>query len=509
MSPPLGPELGPRPASRALRCAALALVLLATAVVVVRTHEIGLMGFDSYPLILSSRITNFGDLLGTFTEELADGLYGGDYYRPLLNLSFALDYGLYGLESWGYQLTNALLFGATGLALWALALRLYGERSAGLGALLALAFFLLHESHFEVVPVPARRPELLCALFACLSLRAQLAPRELARRWPLRPALWMLAAALSKETGYGLSLVSVFAVYAYSPAVSWRERGGQAMRAGACHAATIGGLLALRLWVLGGLGGPDPERRTEGLGVLDRTATLFMRLLVSENHSQRAQWVGWIAALAGLGLLALCIVALRSRRSRAEGAAQAGALRALLVALLWTLLVGTLHGLSRMIQLWYLFLPLVGSSLLLGAGVELLRGLWTRSPALGRVGLGACAALLAAFAFFQVRYTPLLHDYPEWGRATRASDEFRAELARRIERTPSGQPLDAPPLPRWLTPSSEGPAIRGAAVLEVYSVQAWAELTFPERELQVLSSPPAIDPGPGVSVIRILGLDNL
>jgi hypothetical protein len=495
-------------AARVARPAAIALVVLATALVFYQTRTYGMMGFDSYPLILSSRVEGLGDLVSTFTEELTDGLYGGHYYRPMLNLSFAADYGLCRVEPWCYQLTNALLYGATGVLLWALALRLYGGRG-GLGAFVALAFFLLHESQVEVVPVPARRPEMLCAMFACASLFAQLAPFQLERRWPILPAMLMMAAAMSKEVGYILPAISVLVVFAYSPAVGTRARAWHAMRAGACHALTIGALFAMRLWVLGGLGGPDTSLKTVGENALDRSGLLLARLFVSDNLSHWAQPLAWLAGLAAVAVALAWIVAAR-RSGPTDGSHKLPEpARALLIAVAWILLVGGMYGLSRMFQHWYLFLPVVGASLLVGAGVELALLSWRSGRMPGRALAGICLSLLLGFAFFQVRYSPLFHSYSEWRRATVASDEFLAELERRIEATPPGRTVDAPPIPGWMPYLRRGPTVRGVAILEVYSVQAWVELVFPDRELLVLSKPAETPPGPGVSIVRLLSEKKL
>ncbi len=478
---------------------AVGLTLAATALVLSQTRSFGMLGFDSWPLVLSSRIQDLGDLVGTFSEELADGLYGGDYYRPLLNVSFALDHSLWGLDPLGYQLTNALLYGATGLALFALVRRACG--GAGGGALAALLFFLLHDAQFEVLPVPARRPELLCALFGCLALWSQLAARHLEARWPVVPALWMLGAALSKEVGYALPAVAVLAVALYGPARSAGERGRAALRVALVHGAVIGALLLTRVAVLGGLGGPSAAQRASELGLPGRIGRLLTNVFAPQNFGA---WRLELQLLAGALVFGLALVALSSRGAPEAGVDRARApRRALALAGLWIAVVATLHGMSRMVEQWYVFLPVVGVAFGVGAGVELLRSAWQRGTR-WRVPVAVTGLLLAAFSFFQIRYSPLLHGYNEWTRATRVADEFLEELAARIEAAPAGQPVDAPPLPRWLPARVDGPALRGTAILDVYSVQAWAELHFPERELLVLAKPPASPPGSGVTIVRIL-----
>ena len=99
---------GPR-TSWWIHLAAAVVAVSAAGALFAQTRLIGFVGLDTYPIIVSSRIKSFGDLVGTFTETLMDGRYPWDFYRPLLNASIALDYAIWGLNAVGYQLTNALL----------------------------------------------------------------------------------------------------------------------------------------------------------------------------------------------------------------------------------------------------------------------------------------------------------------------------------------------------------------------------------------------------------------
>ena len=189
------------------------------------------MGWDTYPIIISSRVQSLGDLAGSFTEKLMDGRYADDFYRPLLNLSFALDYALWGPAPGRLSPDRRpALRGVRGGAVWLMTRRACGPGSQ-VAPLAALAVFLLHPTNWEVIPVPSRRPELLCCLFMALSVAAQLAPRALAaRRPPIWPAIFTALAIASKETALVLPVLSFVAVALYSA----RPSIGQRLR----HAAT-------------------------------------------------------------------------------------------------------------------------------------------------------------------------------------------------------------------------------------------------------------------------------
>jgi len=167
-------------------------------------------------------------------------------------------------------------------------------------------------------------------------------------------------------------------------------------------------------------------------------------------------------------------------------------------------IVGLLYGISRSIEQWYLFLPVIGLSLLVGTGADSIGRLWHAGKLRDRVLAASCGVALLGFSFCQLRYSPLTHAYPEWKVASKASREFLEKLARRIARKPPGAPIKAPPLPIWYPPPQQGPGIRGAAILDDYSVQAWLELVYPERRFRVLKGPSSTPLAEGESPVQLL-----
>jgi hypothetical protein len=63
------------------------------------------------------------------------------YFRPLIVVSYALDGSVFGLESWGFHLTNLILHALNGFLVHRLALRL---GASGLAAAFAAGAFVLH-----------------------------------------------------------------------------------------------------------------------------------------------------------------------------------------------------------------------------------------------------------------------------------------------------------------------------------------------------------------------------
>ncbi len=487
---------------------ATTLALVVAALIFAQTRHFGLLGYDSYPIIITSRVQSFADLTGNFTETLMDGRYAGDFYRPLLNLTFALDYAVWRLKPIGYQLTNALLFAGGAVALFALVRRLVGGRAL-IAPLAAMVFFLLHPALFEVVPVPPRRADLLCCLFLVLSLTCQLSPNALAMtRPPILPALFGLLAIGSKDIGLVLPVLAYVAVLLCSPRRNVLKRVLHAFVAIIPQIVAAGIMIAARVAVIGGLGGHRAPGLTDGS---DRVPLAISRigklLLFPQPVMEETSLAIWLACsvLAGLMLTGILLVATRHSR-RPTTAPVRRPVRTALFAVLWVVLVAAAYLVAAQIEPWYLFLPVAGLALFVGAVTGALAAALRRGRLPTRVTAAATLLLLWGLAGWQMRYSPLFQEYDEYERATAAGDEFFQKLRNRIDTAPDGSVILAPAMPTWVRPRPDRPTVFGAAILADYSVQAWAELMYRERRIRVTTRPPAMigRPAPDELVI-VLG----
>jgi len=131
--------------------------------------------------------------------------------RPVLNLSFAVNYALGGTSVWGYHALNLAIHVAAGLTLLGIARRTLSRR-AGRGAL-AAAFslsllWLLHPLQTEAVTYIVQRAESLMGLFYLLTLYCFIRGVEEAAR--LTP-LWFCLCVASCALGMGTKEVMVSA----------------------------------------------------------------------------------------------------------------------------------------------------------------------------------------------------------------------------------------------------------------------------------------------------------
>lgn len=125
------------------------------------------------------------------------------YYRPLQTLSFQLDFRLWGLNPFGFHLTNVLLHLGNCFLLYCLFLYLGAE---GLAAFIAALLFAVHPLMTEPVNYISSRADLLMAFFLLLSMNALFCVRT-AAVWVSLTAFAL--ALLSKEAAVVFPLVAL------------------------------------------------------------------------------------------------------------------------------------------------------------------------------------------------------------------------------------------------------------------------------------------------------------
>ncbi len=203
-------------------------------------------------------------------------------YRPVTGLSFTVMDLFAGLAPAPQRVLDLGLHFGAALAIFAL-VRVLVPRLTPWAAVAAVALFVAHPVTQEVVPHLARRSYALATVLSVTGLWAML-------RWPSRPVIGLGAlalGALANETAYVALPVAVLLLWPRADARGRRIVAGS-------MAAVIAVLLGVRVAVLGGLGGYDPE--ADALARLpDVLASTLSGLL----------WlpVSWPAALAAVGLV--------------------------------------------------------------------------------------------------------------------------------------------------------------------------------------------------------------
>ena len=192
--------------------------------------------------------------------------------RPLLNLTFALNYALSRQEVGSYHALNILIHAAAALCLFGLVRRtlatpVLAERFAAAAGPLACVIALLwalHPLQTESVTCIAQRTESLCGLFYLATLyglaRGAAAPQ--AGRWLAFSVATCLAGMATKEvmvTAPLLALLYDRTFLAGSFAAAWRQRRG--------YYAALAATWLLLAWLVLGAGGTRGVSAGLGLGI--------------------------------------------------------------------------------------------------------------------------------------------------------------------------------------------------------------------------------------------------
>jgi Flp pilus assembly protein TadD len=145
-----------------------------------------------------SLISYFGQEDGIVQSENRPEEHTG-YYRPLANLTYRLDYKLWGMKPQGFRATNLVLHVLTSFLLYSFILLLAHDRQ---GAFWAALLYAVHPVNTESVSWISARNNILVALFFLSSLYFYIKSWEGAGRLSFMASVFFyVLAVLSKEFG--------------------------------------------------------------------------------------------------------------------------------------------------------------------------------------------------------------------------------------------------------------------------------------------------------------------
>jgi hypothetical protein len=214
--------------------------------------------YDDYRTVVGNRsIERLTDVHAVIWHDVA---------RPLLNLSYAVDFAVWGRAVVGYHLTSILLHTINVALMFVLVRAVSGPRSRTVAPFAGAMLLAVHPVMTEAVGYVSGRSEVLCTTFFLLALLAGC-------RWIVRGGAWWAAiivlwgaALLTKETAvvFPFILAALDRLSTGPDDPGWRRRwmllhlplSGAAIVAGAVRAAVLwqfesAGHFSLRLPLLG------------------------------------------------------------------------------------------------------------------------------------------------------------------------------------------------------------------------------------------------------------------
>ncbi len=157
-------------------------------------------------------------VLKAFTRDFLHGALGPNviYYRPLVTVSFQLNYAISGPNPFAYRLTNLLFHIVTSLLVFALSQRILGNlRTAGLAALV----FAVLPAHAEAVGWVSGRTDVISALLTVSAVlvfvKACESEHKSSAKAIVACSLLALCAFFSKENALVLPLVMAGYVWVF------------------------------------------------------------------------------------------------------------------------------------------------------------------------------------------------------------------------------------------------------------------------------------------------------
>ena len=187
------------------------------------------------------------------------------HYSPVMLMSYALDYQVWGLNPLGYHLTNVLLHGLNGVLVYFVCQWLQPSRFvAGLASVL----FIIHPVQVESVAWVSERKNVLSLFFFLLALLAHMRSRTTEARW----YAWWLARSFYLMALLAKPIVVVAPLLFMAYDVYWA--GYSKRRAILCHLPLLG--MGLALAVLTILAHAEPRHYWQNSPWL--TALLMLRI---------------------------------------------------------------------------------------------------------------------------------------------------------------------------------------------------------------------------------------
>jgi tetratricopeptide (TPR) repeat protein len=383
--------------------------------------------WDDRPLILENPLVQEADRAG---ELLTRGFWESDdghdrfrsFFRPIISLSYAIDYAIWGANPIGFHLTNLLLHFAVCLLVLRIAL---DERLSRVPAISAAVLFAVHPVHVESVAWISGRTDLIAtalALFAFIQFRRE--------RYRLAALIYFFALC-SKEAIVMLPAIAGVWLLWNSGRSKLRIR--EALSAMLPFAFALFGYMIFRSAAMGAEAEPLYTLSLQGfvataMFVIARYVTLVILPLGLDAHYSYGaiESIGDPKALIGVAMVSLLVIAaLRLYRLDRR-------------ALSW--LVWTLSALAPVLAFGrfgdvlladrFLYFPSVGLAILFGFGLQaalvtvektLKQGSAVRSQ---RIQLAAMLIVASTLCFLSVRQSLVWRsDYTLFGSMLKSSPD--------------------------------------------------------------------------------------
>jgi len=375
-------------------------ILLATFGAYSSVVRFGFLTFDDQKYVFQNLYLRDGLALGNLRWIFLS--FSPDNWFPVTRLSLVLDYQLFGLRAGWYHAENVVIHGLASLLLFGFLRRATGVRWPC--AFVALVF-ALHPLHVESVAWVAERKDVLCAFFWFAALWAWVRYTENPAKKDLSKTRYAAALGL-----FCLGLMSKPMIVTLPLLLFlldlWPLRRGFSRKLALEKVPFIALSCAVMAVTIvaqrGATGFPPPLfLRLENalIAVAAYIADALWPARLWAVHAYPASLPAWQAIAAAAGILAVSAIVLRQRRQRAY------------LATGWFWFLVTLLPVIGLVQAGpqaradrYMYVPLVGLSIMLAWGVAGIAARWPAVRLWAAVLGPAVCAIMAVATSIQTRY---------------------------------------------------------------------------------------------------------
>ncbi|MBI5407862.1 MAG: hypothetical protein HZA14_00690 [Nitrospirae bacterium] len=437
---------------------------------------------DAFPLLLIGKIDSLKDIGKVFSSPLGGGFPFGTYYRPLSELSYGIDYLIWGKNPMGYHLTDILLHLINSIMVFVIAGILFSDFRRGLMyAWIASILFLLNPLGAAVVPSIARRQDMLIALMLCLCLlsfaKAERAGKNRTAWYALSMIIGFLA-VFSKESAFVLPVLIWLLSFIFSNDGDYKKRSITAVKRSAPFLSLALLNTFLHVYLFGSWG----VHGSSGLSQNAAAAIKSFFTLAGPLEILQLSLPLKAAALLVISLAAFLFLMNALRKHGVRGfldvilSRERRVYTYLLTFILTFMALFTVSGKSLD---FYHYLPNMAVIIL---AVMALADTFTKKWV--SIVVKFSGGILAAYAFF---YSPVFVDYTAW----RSSSELTRKTLDETEKA-LGSDRDASRIylinwPGFIGLESEAPGTN-STILVSYSMEAWAEWSGlrPSRQVEFI-----------------------
>lgn len=472
-----------------------------------------LIGIDTIPWIVSSRIQSSSDVVRIFTQNFL-GSYIIDivkHYRPLASLFFGLNYMIWNLNPLGYHLAALILHITNSILVFILAMLLTKKRKA-LGWFAAI-LFAIHPIHVNTVPDIPAMPEMLASLFLILSLILFVRYSQSKKlRYFIISILLCMMAIWSKETAVVIPILILIYVILFAEEKNLTVNLFQSIKLSLPYFALSGVYIVLRIIILGGFGGyqQEPKEILYTFGSMIYIAFRYLTGLLYPVNFLNIHFKSIflsiyyflqlhaleIIVVNGLGLLVLVCALIHFIRNdknkmsllNEKFCSLTENVKIYIFLVTWLIVFLGIYVIIRSFSAWYLYMPTAAFTILISMvlrdGLKVIGSAgkqWSGRLLIFTLIIVGVSGMAMSFFIF----SPLVNNYSEWKDSSDISSSVLEETIEEVSTLPNNSIIYLINYPNSITYSSRIPYTT-ASILNDYSAQAMIDLKFPNKTVKVV-----------------------